>query len=98
MKLLHDAVDSKYFSVELRRGAPPYAWPRRGRLAMRTTLSGTCSSWSETGRRIAYNPDWMKEASEDPSGYLRPLPDFASHSPFCGASWFQLDAVPRESE
>jgi hypothetical protein len=29
----------------------------------------------------------MKEASDVPSGYLRPLPDFASHSPFCGVSW-----------
>ena len=55
-------------------------------------------SWSETGRAIAYNPRWMKEASDIPSGYLPPLPDFASHSPFCGAFWFHPDPDRLESE
>ena len=55
-------------------------------------------SWSETGQRVAYNPCWMKEASEIPSGYLPPVPDFASHSPFGGAFWFQPIAARRESE
>ena len=47
-------------------------------------------NWSELSQRVPYNPVWMQEASEITSGYLPSLPDFASHSPFGGASWFQL--------
>ena len=54
--------------------------------------------WSETRQGVAYNPLWMNEASNIPSGYLPPLPDFASHSPFCGAFWFQPDTARIESE
>jgi hypothetical protein len=50
-----------------------------GRLACR---------WSEAGPRVPYDPRWMQETSEVPSGYLPPLTDFASHSPFAGATWF----------
>jgi hypothetical protein len=45
--------------------------------------------WSEIGRHDIYDPPWMREASEVPSGYLAPLPDFLSHSPFGGVAWFQ---------
>jgi hypothetical protein len=31
----------------------------------------------------------MEETSNIQSGYLPPVPDFASHSPFGGADWFQ---------
>ena len=55
-------------------------------------------SWSETGQGIAYNPAWMKQASDIPSGYLHPLPDLASHSPFGGAFWFQPDTAWFQSE
>jgi len=55
-------------------------------------------NWSEAGQPIAYSPRWMTEASDIPSGYLPPLPDFASHSPFCGAFWFQPDAARHESK
>ena len=48
----------------------------------------TCR-WSEVGQRDQYNPGWMKEASEMQGSYLSPVPDFASHSPFGGASWFE---------
>ena len=47
----------------------------------------TCR-WSEVGRYAQYNPGWMQEASQAQSGYLQPIPDFASHSPFGGAFWF----------
>jgi hypothetical protein len=41
----------------------------------------------------------MQEISEVQSGYLPPIPDFASHSPFSGAtSWFQLHTAERDSE
>jgi len=43
--------------------------------------------WSETSRS-KYNPPWMQQTSEVQSGYLPPLPDFADHSPFAGATWF----------
>ena len=56
-------------------------------------------NWSEAGQRTVYNPSWMTEVSDIPSGYLPPLPDFASHSLFCPAFfWFQPDAARRESE
>jgi hypothetical protein len=54
--------------------------------------------WSETGQRVAYSLGWMEETSCVPSGYLPSVPDFASHSPFCGAFWFQPDAARQTSE
>jgi len=44
--------------------------------------------WSEVGHRVQYNPGWMQEISDVQGSYLPPLPDFASHSPFAGATWF----------
>jgi hypothetical protein len=46
--------------------------------------------WSEVGQHIQYNPDWMQETFDIQSGYLPPVPDFASHSPFGGGFWFEL--------
>ena len=45
--------------------------------------------WSEIGMRDIYNPQWMQEALAVPSGYLTPVPEFTSHSPFGGVAWFQ---------
>jgi hypothetical protein len=44
--------------------------------------------WSETGPSVRYGPKWMQDVTNVQSGYLPPVPDFASHSPFGGASWF----------
>jgi hypothetical protein len=44
--------------------------------------------WSEVGRHGQYNPDWMRDATDIRGSYLPPIPDFASHSPFGGATWF----------
>jgi len=52
--------------------------------------------WSEVGQRVQYNPRWMQETKEIQSGYLPPVTDFASHSPFGGATWF-LPYDKRES-
>ncbi|SPF44676.1 hypothetical protein SBA1_550041 [Candidatus Sulfotelmatobacter kueseliae] len=52
--------------------------------------------WSEAGQRIQYSPRWMQETSEAQGGYLSPLPDFTSHSPFGGVSWFQPDPAGRD--
>jgi len=55
--------------------------------------------WSEVAKHVHYNPRWMQEISEVQSGYLPPIPDFASHSPFSRAtSWFQLHTAERDSE
>ena len=54
--------------------------------------------WSEVGRRVHYNPRWMEEPSDIQSGYLPPVPDFASHSPFGGAFWFQPHTADRDSK
>ena len=51
---------------------------------------------SEIGQRVQYNPRWMQETSE--SGYVPPVPDFASRSPFAGASWFLANTASRDSE
>jgi len=53
--------------------------------------------WSEIGQRLQYNPRWIQEAKDIPSGYLPPVPDFASHSPFGGATWFQPGHQKRAS-
>jgi len=54
--------------------------------------------WSEGEQRERYNPLWMQEASDVQSSYLPPVPDFASHSPFGGATWFQRYTPDRDSE
>jgi hypothetical protein len=51
--------------------------------------------WSEFGPLAQSTPEWMRSAGEMKAGYLQPIPDFASHSPFGGAYWFQpLPAHP----
>jgi hypothetical protein len=54
--------------------------------------------WSEVGQRAQYNPLWMQEASDAQGSYLPPAPNFASHSPFGGAAWFERYALGRDSE
>ena len=52
--------------------------------------------WSEVERHVVYKPRWFQETSDIQSGYLLPIPDFASHSPFGAAScWFQLHTADR---
>jgi len=55
-------------------------------------------SWSEPGPHARYNPRWMQETSNIHSGYLLPVPDFASKSPFGGTSWFQPHTADRDPE
>ena len=45
--------------------------------------------WSEVEKRIPYTFDWDQQGSEVYCGYLPPVPDFASHSPFGAADWFE---------
>ncbi len=52
--------------------------------------------WSEVGQRDKYDPHWMRETSDAQSGYLPPLPDFSSHSPFGGVAWFQPNPADRK--
>jgi hypothetical protein len=52
--------------------------------------------WSDVGRRVQYNPSWMQEVSDIHSGYLPPLPDITSSSPFGGATWFQPHPAERD--
>jgi len=54
--------------------------------------------WSEVGQRAQYNPRWMREASDIRGSYLPPVPDFASHSPFGGAFWFEPHSAHRDPE
>ena len=43
--------------------------------------------WSDVVGQLTDFPAWMREA-EKCGSYLEPVPDFASHSPFGGPSWF----------
>ena len=55
--------------------------------------------WSDVGQLVRYDPRWMKETSDAQCSYLPPLlPDFASRSPFGGASWFQRHPAERDCE
>jgi len=65
----------------------------------RTETGHLACHWFEIGELVRYSPRWMQESSEISSGsYLPPIPDFASHSPFGGAAWFQPHTVDRDSE
>ena len=57
--------------------------------AWKTETGHLACRWSDAGQHIEYNPPWMQNALEVPSGYLPPVPDFASRSPFGGVAWFQ---------
>ena len=48
-----------------------------------------CRRWVEVGVHSGYHPRWMEQASQPQSGYLSPLPDFSTRSPFGGGSCFQ---------
>ena len=64
-----------------------------------TETGNLACRWSEVGKYAAYNPRWMQETSNVHSGYLPPVLDFASHSPFGGAtSWFQPHTANRDSK
>jgi len=52
--------------------------------------------WVEVGRPTAYESRWIED--EMKGSYLPPPPDFASHSPFGGATWFTPHLIPPASE
>jgi hypothetical protein len=54
--------------------------------------------WFDLGQHAQYESAWMRESSEIQGSYLPPLPDFASHSPFGGASWFDLHCADHNSK
>jgi len=54
--------------------------------------------WSEVGEHVPYDSQWMREASDIHGSYLPPVPDFASHSPFGGATWFLRYGARCDSE
>jgi hypothetical protein len=68
------------------------------RSSWQTETGHLACHWSEPGQRIQYNPRWMQETPDIQSSYLQPVPDFASKSPFGGASWFQPHTADRDSE
>jgi hypothetical protein len=68
------------------------------RSSWQTETEHLACRWSEVGQRVPYNLGWIEETSDNQGGYLAPIPDFASHSPFGGASWFQLHTADRDSE
>jgi hypothetical protein len=67
------------------------------KLTWNTQTDRLACRWSEVGQWVQYDAQWMREASNVPSGYLPPVPDFASHSPFGGPDWFELHLPDRAS-
>ena len=63
------------------------------KLSWQTEADHLACRWSEVGQHVEYNPLWMQETTIISSGYLPPVPDFASHSPFGGLAWFQPRAL-----
>jgi len=57
----------------------------------------TCC-WSDVRPSGRYDSLWIHDHANIPSGYLRPLPDFANHSPFGGVSWFQPNPADRDND
>ncbi|HUK48553.1 MAG TPA: hypothetical protein VLW06_13210 [Terriglobales bacterium] len=39
--------------------------------------------------KVPSHPAWMDQMKDIQGSYLPPLPDFADHSPFGGATWFE---------
>lgn len=68
------------------------------RSSWQTETGHLACRWSEVGQGVQYNPHWMQETLVIQSGYLRPVPDFASHCPFGGAFWFEPHAAGRNYE
>jgi hypothetical protein len=56
----------------------------------------TCR-WAACNKDRPSTPTWMEVVSNVKGSYLPPLPDFPSHGPMGGASWFELHCKSRES-
>jgi hypothetical protein len=54
--------------------------------------------WSETTKLSEHTPGWVHDTSRLLGSHLPSLPDFASHSPFGGPSWFQPGLTSCDSE
>ena len=50
--------------------------------------------WRDLGAWTPYEQNWMTECGNLGGSYLPPLPDFSSHSPFGGPSWFEPSSAP----
>src|SRR6516164_8432786 len=57
-------------------------------ISWRTETGHLSCRWSGAGNWTPYSPNWMKQCCDVRGSYLPPQPDFASHSPFGGPSWF----------
>ena len=68
------------------------------RSSWQTSTGRLACGWSEAGQPVGYNSRWMQENPETQSSYLQPVPDFASHSPFGGATWFLPHLTYHHSE
>ena len=64
----------------------------------RTETGHLACRWSEAGKHTQYKPRWMQETTDAQGSYLPPPPDYASHSPFGGPSWFLLCTAKTDSE
>ena len=63
----------------------------------RSDTGSLACRWTEFGGNLQPKPLWMREIPEMQSSHLSPITDFAAHSPFGGASWFEPN-LPRSAE
>ena len=62
-----------------------------------TTATGELARrWFEAEQNGSSISPAVPEEAEGKGCYLEPLPDFASHSPFGGATWFQPPSADRK--
>jgi len=43
--------------------------------------------WSDSGKRLPYNPQWAIEPSDNSHNATSPVPSFAHHSPLGSGEW-----------
>jgi hypothetical protein len=59
------------------------------------TQSGSLAcNWAEAGDG-PYSTAWMEDTPDAQGSHLEAVPDFASHSPFGGPTWFEPQAAYR---
>jgi hypothetical protein len=80
---------------ELHRPLPRLRMKVAMRSSWQTETGHLTCRWSEIGQGVRYHEAWIEDTLE--SGYVPPVTDFASHSPFGGASWFLPHTASRDS-
>lgn len=84
-------IEHKQLSLEARDPFPSetaLAY-NRSMISWRTEADRIECRWSEVGKRVPYNPRWIREPSTDVQSMTAPpVPAFTELSPFGGGNWY----------